>query len=277
MTNVLMERLSRPNEHAATEGVADPPATALGRSLGALEAFGEQDEWGVRELGRRLDLSPSTAYHIVSGLERLGLLQRTEGRRYCLGWRAGTLGAALSHGFRPAELSREVLARLAERTGETAHLGTRQRGEVVYLAKIEGHHAVRLQSQVGQRFPAHATACGKALLAYDSDAAEALVARGLVALTPHTITDTAALRAQLTAIRAGALARDVEEIELHAACAAVPVLPGDGSPVRFALSVSGPRERIEATLPVIEASLTEAAATLADRLYGGGATRPQAA
>jgi DNA-binding IclR family transcriptional regulator len=143
-----------------------------------------------------------------------------------------------------------------------------QSTEVVYLAKVEGHHAVRLASAVGQRFPAHATACGKALLAYDPAAADAVIARGLQALTPHTLTDERALRAELADVRAGALARDSEEIELHAACAAVPVLPHGDEPVRFALSVSGARPRIEDSLPMLDAALRSAAGALARRLYG---------
>jgi DNA-binding IclR family transcriptional regulator len=246
----------------------DRPPAVLARAIRVLEDFAHQDECGVRELARSLEVSPSTAYHLLAGLERLGLLQRTADRRYRLGWRAAALGSALSKGFRPAELAEEVLAELARETGETAHLGILQGTEVVYLAKVEGHHAVRLASQVGQRFPAHATACGKALLAFDDTAAEAVVARGLPALTAHTLTDESALRAELADVRAGALARDSEEIELHAACAAVPVLPHGAEPVRFALSVSGARPRIEESLPMLEAALRRAAGALARRLYG---------
>lgn len=253
-------------EHPA--GSAAHVPAALVRAVRVLEDFAHQDECGARELARSLGVSPSTAYHLLANLERLGLLQRTADRRYRLGWRAATLASALSKGFRPAELSADVLAQLARETGETAHLGTLQGTEVVYLAKVEGHHTVRLASQVGQRFPAHATACGKALLARDPAGTDAVIALGLPALTPHTVTDEHAFRAQLAGIRAGALARDCEEIELHAACAAVPVLPNGDEPVRFALSVSGARQRVEESLPMLDAALRRAATALAGLLYG---------
>lgn len=249
---------------------------ALARPLTVLEAFGRQDEWGVRELARELGWSPSTLHHAVRSLERVGLVERTQDRRCRLGWRAGRLGSVMSQAFRPARLATEVLETLALTTGETAHAGTLVGSELVYLAKVEGHHAVRLASKVGQRFPAHATACGKALLAHDPAAAEAVLAGELVALTPRTITRPRALAAELELIRAGGLARDREEIEPHSACAAVPVATPEGEPVRYAISVSGPRERIEETLPALESALRIAAVALAQRLYGIEA-RPQAA
>lgn len=271
MPSVLEERPSVDVERP--DAGADRAPVLLARALQALEGFVHRDVCGVRQLARDLDISPSTAAHLLTGLERLGMLQRTDDRRYRLGWRAAALGSVLAAGFRPAELAAEVLSQLAGETGETAHLASLHGTDVVYLAKVEGRHAVRLASQVGQRFPAHATACGKALLAFDRAAADAAIARGLRALTEQTVTDEAALRAQLDAIRAGGLARDREEIELHAACAALPVLPRADEPVRLALSVSGARPRIEQSLPMLEAALRRATVALSERLHGAEADR----
>lgn len=270
------KHLSAPSEQHLGGG-PDEKSSPLERAITVLETFGAQDEWGVRALARHLGLSPSSVFRVLCGLHRAGLVQRSTEGRYRLGWRAGSLAVTLTHGFRPAELAGEVLEELAARTGETAHLGSLHGREVVYLAKVEGHHAVRLASRVGQRFPAYATGCGKALLAFDPAATEAVLMDGLVPLTPHTITEEAFLLSELADIRAGALARDNEEIELHAACAAIPVFPPEGGPVRYALSVSGPRERIESTLPLLERSLRAAGTELAGRLHGLENDRPAAA
>lgn len=271
------KHLSAASEQAQGRGPREK-TSPLERSITVLETFGGgQDEWGIRALARHLGLSSSSVFRVVSGLHHAGLVQRTVEGRYRLGWRAGSLAVALTDGFRPAELAGEVLEELAAATGETAHLGSLYGREVVYLAKVEGHHAVRLSSRVGQRFPAYATGCGKALLAFDSSATDAVLLDGLLPLTPHTVTDESSLLSELADIRAGALARDNEEIELHAACAAVPVFPPDGGHVRYALSVSGPRERIESTLTLLERSLRAAAAALAGRLHGIEKDRPAAA
>jgi DNA-binding IclR family transcriptional regulator len=275
----MEEQVISPAEHGppADQGLGIRPAgvasqpdagpMTLGRALLILEGFADRADWGVRELSRALEISPSTASHLLTGLERLGVLERTPARRYRLAWRAGVLGTVLAAGFRPGEVAEPVVAGLAARTGETAHLATLAGDDVVYLVKVEGRHAVRIASRLGQRFPAAVTACGKALLAHDPVAAERVLARPLTALTEHTITDPDALRAALADIRAGALARDVEEIELHAACAALPVLAPHGG-AQYALSVSGPRDRIEGNLDEIGSSLSAAVADLAGRLHG---------
>jgi len=59
------------------------------------------------------------------------------------------------------------LTELFQATGETVHLAVLHGSDVVYLAKLYGRRQVRSPSRIGGRAPAHCTAVGKALLAYD--------------------------------------------------------------------------------------------------------------
>lgn len=249
----------------------------MGRALLALEVCADRGECGVRELARELGVSPSTAANLLGGLERLRLLQRTSDRRYRLGWRAAALGRVLSEGFRPAALAEGVLAQLVEVTGETAHFATLEGTEVVYLAKVEGRHAVRVASRVGMHVPAHATACGKALLAFDGAAREAVLRGRPKALTPHTIVRAGELRAQLEEVRVEGIALEMEEVQLHGACVGAPVIAPDGQPPRYAISVSGPRGRIAENLPALRHAMAQAAAQLSAQLYGRPDAQPKAA
>lgn len=258
-------------------GDAGLDSSPLGRALRALEVCAERGECGVRELARTLDVSPSTAANLLAGLERLHLLQRTSTRRYRLGWRAASLGTILSEGFRPAAIAEDVLEGLAERTGETAHFATLEGTEVVYLAKVEGSHAVRLESRIGMHVPAHATACGKALLAFNEAAMEAVLRGRPKALTPHTIVRASELRSHLATVRADRIAVDLEEVQLHGACVGAPVLAPGEEPPRYAFSVSGPRERIVEELSALSSAVSDAAADLAARLYGHDDARQEAA
>ncbi|MFD2879516.1 IclR family transcriptional regulator C-terminal domain-containing protein [Paenibacillus rhizoplanae] len=54
---------------------------------------------------------------------------------------------------------------MSGRWGETFQLSVLDRDEIIYLAKQEGQSLVRLESSPGMRFPAHATAMGKMMLA----------------------------------------------------------------------------------------------------------------
>jgi DNA-binding IclR family transcriptional regulator len=122
--------------------------------------------------------------------------------------------------------------------------------DVVYLAKRESVHPLRLFSAIGRRLPAHATALGKALLAqYPDDDVARRLPNPLAALTAHTLTDPTALRADLAAARAAGYAVDREENSEGIICVAVavPAARPDGVPVD-AISVSVPMSRHSASL-----------------------------
>lgn len=123
--------------------------------------------------------------------------------------------------------------------------------DVVYLDKLESSHPIRLTSMVGGRNPAHATAVGKALLAWTyatDDAIRGWLERigSLRGRTPNTITDEQGLVREMARIRADGYARDMEESELGVRCVAVPVFLGRTIP-DAAISVSAPRDRLPAT------------------------------
>ena len=91
------------------------------------------------------------------------------GSRFRLGMRALRVGAAYLDGDDTVGLIGGVLDELSRRFGETVHLGRLDGDQVVYLAKRESVHRLRLYSAIGRRLPAHATALGKALLAEHPD------------------------------------------------------------------------------------------------------------
>ena len=113
----------------------------------------------------------------------------------------------------------------------------------------------------GLRLKPHATAVGKILLAGlpDNLLAAWLEDRVLERYTPHTITEPAALVAELSAIRALGHATDREERTLGAACVAVAIRDHLGTCIA-AMSVSAPavrfaeREREAALIHLREAA-----------------------
>jgi DNA-binding IclR family transcriptional regulator len=105
---------------------------------------------------------------------------------------------------------------------------------------------LRLYSAIGRRLPAHATALGKALLARRSDATvDGLLSWPLPALTGNTITDRAALHAELALIRSRGWAADRQENTVGISCFAVGV---PGGFTEDAISVSIPTARLTADL-----------------------------
>ena len=233
-----------------TMSVAEPvrdDRAAIDKAISLLVAFGHHASTGlgVSELARRAQLSKSTAFRALGMLERNGVVERV-GTNYRLGARLHELGRAVyAPGHeRIRDLLIPFLTDLYELTRETVHLATLHGTEVVYLAKLYGHRPVPSPSRIGGRLPAHCTAVGKVLLAYDPDAADAALCAPLRRFTSHTITDPGTLAAELDTIRREGIAFDNEESQLGLSCVAAPVM-GPRRGVVAALSIAGPRGRID--------------------------------
>lgn len=214
---------------------------AIDKAVSLLVSFGEQASTGigVSELARRAGLSKSTAFRLLGMLARNGVVEKV-GSEYRLGSRLHELGTSVysaEHDF-----IRDVLtpfgADLLEMTRQTVHLAALHGTDVVYIGKLFGHRQVASPSRIGARVPAHCTAVGKVLLAFDPAAFDAVIAQELQGLTPRSITDPAALAAQLVRIRQEGIAYDDQEAAPHLTCVAAPVFGVGGRPVA-ALSVSG--------------------------------------
>ncbi|MFI7135571.1 IclR family transcriptional regulator [Nonomuraea sp. NPDC050153] len=230
----------------STAAIRDDRA-AIDKAVSLLVSLGDQagTGLGVSELARRAELSKSTAFRVLGMLERNGVVEKTEGK-YRLGRRLHELGR---HVYVPdhdhiRDLLIPFLTDLYELTRETVHLAALHDTDVVYLSKLYGHRQVRSPSRIGGRVPAHCTAVGKALLAYDHDALHRVLASDLRAFTPNTITDPDRLAAEIAEIRRTGVAFDDEESTLGLRCVAVPVM-GRGGRAVAAMSVSGPTGRLD--------------------------------
>ena len=109
--------------------------------------------------------------------------------------------------------------------------------------------------------PLHATALGKAAIAYlDEDTVEELLTDELTRLTGHTLTGPAAVRRELEFVRTRGFAREREEAILGEGGIAAGIFARSGEPVG-AIGIAGPRERIlrGGREPALAAHVIEAA------------------
>ena len=186
----------------------------------------------------------STTHRYVTTLLHLGALRRDDAGRLHLGLKLLELATGLLDEDNVRSVATPILRDLGERTGETVHLGVPAEGHVVYIAKVEGQHSVRLVSRIGAQAAMHCTSMGKAILAHLPPAElEAALALPRPVRTLYTITGRDELLAELEEIRASGLARDREENELGVCCVGAAVLDSRGTPVA-AISVSGPAGRM---------------------------------
>lgn len=239
--------------------------------LGSLaDATPHSQGLSLAELADGLSMNKSTVLRLVRPLMDAHLLVRAVDGRYRLGVQALVLGQAYLEGLDLRDAARDELHRLVSVSEETGHLVIYDRPDVVYVDKLDSPNTVRMVSRIGARMPAYCTAVGKVFLAHAAaDEVDAVVAAGMPARTPNTITTRERLDAELGRIREAGYATDDEENEQGIRCVAAPIRDHVGSVVS-AVSVSGPAMRMTpAKLTELVSSIIDAGDRISLRLGAG--------
>ena len=214
------------------------------RLVKILDSFSPQrPAWSLAELSTHLGLPKSTLHRFLVSLESHDILRRDPAdKMWRLGYRMSIWGSLADEGTSLRHIARPVMRDLVHATGETAILTVYQNQEVVCIEKVETDHSVRMTLDVGTRRSPHAGASSKILMAYLPEAEIQAIIRdtGLPKLCVNTITQPAALLAELARIREREYAESYEETDLGAWGVATPIRDGSGG-VIAAIGVAGPR------------------------------------
>jgi DNA-binding IclR family transcriptional regulator len=215
------------------------------RTLTVLEYLAQaQSRRSLSEMTRDLGFPRSSLHGLLQTMLRRGWLATdASGIRFGVGARALVVGGAYLATDDLVTLSGPVLDALSGSLGETLHLGLLSGDQIMYVAKRDASHPLRLVSAVGGRVPAHATALGKVLLAERSNAeVREILTLPLPARTVHTIVKWRQFESELKLTRERGYAVDHEESTLGVQCFAVSV--GPGQPAQYAISCSVPLSRL---------------------------------
>jgi IclR family transcriptional regulator, acetate operon repressor len=238
-------------------GRSDNGVQSLHRALDVLEELAAAGGTAnLSDLAAACGLPVPTVHRLAATLTDRGYLRQAQDRRYSLGSRLVPLGAE-AHALLGGR-ALPVLRRLAELVGESANLAVLTQGSAEYVAQAPGRHTMRIFTEVGNRVALHCTGVGKALLAAVPPAqTRRLIGTGpLPARTAATITEPAALHAEIALIRARGYALDEGEMEVGVRCVAIG-LPGSAP---MAVSVSGPAPRMTDDVVAVAVSALHAAA-----------------
>jgi DNA-binding IclR family transcriptional regulator len=225
----------------------------------------------LKDVSRRVETPKSSLLPLLRTLTARGYLEQSQAGQYRLGPRAAELGARSGDRRDLVEAARPALEELMRRTGETVFLATLT-GEgtaIVYVDKVESEQIIRYSSGVGDRRPLHATASGKALLAFLPAArrAEILESLELVRYTERTLATLPDLRASLDAVRRAGVCVNIEEIVRGACGIAAPIFDHRGA-ARAACAIGGPTDRVRPRLRELAAAVKATAASISRRLGG---------
>lgn len=196
------------------------------------------------EIADELEMAKSTIHQYLATLETLEFVVK-EGNEYHLGLRFLDYGGFARSREPVYQLAKNKVVDLAAMTQERAQFVIEEHGRGVVVYTDSGSRAVRTNIRTGKRVQLHATAAGKAILAYLSDerVGEIFNSHGLKPVTENTVTDLEALFEEFEEIREQGVAYNNQEDTKGLRAIGVPVRDPNGE-VLGALSVSGPVHRL---------------------------------
>jgi DNA-binding IclR family transcriptional regulator len=222
----------------------------------------------VKEISELLEYNKSSALRIIRNLEEFAYLERVEGSQaYKLGFGIYTLGQLAESYEHIRKAAKPYLEELWRLCGETVHLAVMHNGQALYIDKIESTRTLRIISRVGASLHCHCSGVGKVLLsALNKKQLMGVIDEwGLPKKTENTFTDISAFQEELERIRENGYALDNEEIEYGLKCVAAPVRNELGKVVA-AVSISGPRDRIDADLEEYRKKVVETAEMISKKI-----------
>ncbi len=250
--------------------MSTPRNQSVFKAFAMLESFRRPDEWVTSsELSRRANLPGASGYRLVQTLEEIGAVVRGPRGKY----RPGMLLVSLSQNVVVGELlhdaSQCIMTDLANQLNVTVHLGMLEGGMVTYVTKATTPASFDTHTRAGAQLEAYCSGLGKVLLAdLSPEQLQSIVLDDdLIALTPHTITDHAVLRAQLEDVRRLGFAVDDRESRIDTRCVAVPIYDGYGRTVAAMSATENAADMTPERQEELLGALLEAASALGRKVY----------
>ena len=249
--------------------MTDHGIPAIDRALEILDCIGlNSAPMTIREITAATGLARSTVYRTLNSLVAHGVVRQATEQAYCLGPHLLKLARAVPQGLDLVTASRDVLNDLANRLGTSAKLSIVDGSEALVVAVAESPGVYSITTQVGRRFPLHAGAASKVLLAHlPPDRCDAILSGRLSAFTRHTIVAPARLRVALEQIRTEGVAHDLGEHTEGVRAVAAPVFDRSGLCIA-AVSVPFTATADDVRIDEVATAVRDAAEKLSASLLG---------
>jgi DNA-binding IclR family transcriptional regulator len=266
-----MPRVSNAAPHRSRRPSGDRPAETNGlrrgkdhvggiqviaRAAAVLRVLERRPEGlSLGQIAKAAGLPRSTVQRIVAALAMENFVT-TAGPNAGVRIGAGLVGIAAVGGSSTAALLRPHLRALGEEVGETVDLAVLSGGSTVFIDQVPGRQRLVAVSAVGERFPLHCTANGKAVLACmaEADALE-LIGKSIAEHPDHPLADRPTLLRDIDKARQTHLAFDFEEHREGITAVGTALLDWFGRPI--AISVPTPSLRFASRQDEIIARLLQ--------------------
>jgi DNA-binding IclR family transcriptional regulator len=242
----------------------------IARAAAILRALEDQSlGLSLGQIAQRVDLARSTVQRIVAALESENLvIAASPNGRVRLGPTIARLATSVQTDF--VSIARPFLIKLSDELRETVDLATVKKDHLVFIDQVIGSQRLRTVAAVGETFPLHCTANGKAYLAeLDEIAIARLIGTKFERRTAATLTRLDELLKDLKAVRKSGIAFDREE-HTPGICAAGIVMR-DPLGNHIAISVPVPAQRFAENQTLIADRLLATKRALEERLAAAAA------
>ena len=217
----------------------------LEKGLAVIEAF-DQDRprLTISEVAARCNLTRAAARRYLITLEYLGYVS-SDRKMYSLSPKVLRLGQSYMHSARLPRIVQPELHKLAYALKEASSAGVLDGDDVICIAATEAGRLVSSTLQPGTRVPAYCTANGRVLLSTKTpEEVDAWLARQTPEpRTPHTLTGSDELRAEIARVRSQGYATVDQEFELGLRTISVPLKNYRGE-VLAAMNISAQASRV---------------------------------
>jgi IclR family acetate operon transcriptional repressor len=215
---------------------------SLARGIEGLEMASREGSVRPADLAKRLRTNRSTAYRLLSTLERLGyLFQSDENKGFYLNYEK--LRSLMPDAWNWANLADPCVRKLSQQTNAAANLGVIQNMDVIYIKCVKPDSPLSDDGYFstltpGLRRPVYITALGKAILAFQDDFSAEYLKNVVGKTSKKYPLDSGKLLAHLGQIRTNKYAIDDEDLIKGVRCIAAPIFDSRRK-VAAAIGVAG--------------------------------------
>jgi DNA-binding IclR family transcriptional regulator len=252
VVTVMANRALWPDAEGSDMSNSDDGRSVTSKLAAIIRTFSTGNTHSLSHVARSAGLPISTAHRLIAELVEWGFLERADGKNYRVGRLLTQIGNQIWREPNVLEHARRVLDDLSSATRATVRLGMFKGSSVSYIEQRPDSTTVPAAFK-DVVLPAHATAMGKALLAFSpADTVNGIIEAGLDQYTPFTIVTANALRRELAVIRMSQVASTHQEFSLNTAAIAVPVFVVGGRVVAaLELTVNGAGYQVHAFRPAV--------------------------
>ena len=222
---------------------------SLTRAFGLLEILARaRNPMTLAEISGQARLNRTTVFRMLSVLNDIGYVHKSpDSSEYSLGYKMFVFGSRANQLENIRQHAHRFAKNLAATIGLTVHIGTLEGPQAVYLDKITVPDAAPLMTAVGMHVDAHASAMGKALLAFrpEAEVLEIFEHHPLQPHTEHTMTGLPTLLRDLQKVRDLGYATEENEFVVGLHSVAAPIVNTLGR-ANVALSVTAPSTELSA-------------------------------